>query len=82
MLQWGIDNELRSPPRKKQGAEFGRVGTPLPSSPFSPPCPGSSKSKGSVSDRFIPRRSGNIPDGFSLFDQRQVCSSSLLRYRS
>ncbi|KAJ1484004.1 WD40-repeat-containing domain protein [Baffinella frigidus] len=76
MLQWGIDTELRSPPRKKQGAQFGRVGTPLPSSPSSP-APGSAKSRGSnVADRFIPRRSGNIPDGFSLFEQRQVTEAA------
>lgn len=56
MIQWGLDTERGSSPRKK---DCERVGTPLPSSPSSPARPGSSQSR--VPDRFIPRRGGISP---------------------
>lgn len=73
MLEWGLDVELRSPPRKKGGQH---VATPVPSSPSSPSRPGRANGRGSVPDRFIPRRSSDILDGFSLFEQRQVTESA------
>jgi hypothetical protein len=73
MLEWGLDVELSSPPRKKGGQH---VATPVPSSPSSPSRPGRANGRGSVPDRFIPRRSSDILDGFSLFEQRQVTESA------
>ena len=67
MLSWGLDTQLRSL-SLKNGCE--RAGTPLPPSPSFPARP-SVKIRGSVPDRFIPRRRPDS-DGFSLFEQRQV----------
>mmetsp|Transcript_230 Transcript_230/g.483 ORF Transcript_230/g.483 Transcript_230/m.483 type:complete len:448 (+) Transcript_230:114-1457(+) len=70
----GFDTQLRSLSLERE-----RVGTPPPSSPFSPAHPSSSniRRKVVVPDRFIPQRStGNFLEGFSVFAQRRACEAS------